>query len=64
MRKLEFRVCWRGSKAAWIVRLGGEVYGTYLSKEQALLDALDAAGDAQQAGNDAQVWDEAAARVF
>lgn len=63
MRKLEFQVCWYGSEAAWIVRLGNEVYGTYLSKEQALLDAVDAAGDAQQAGDDAQVWD-AAARVL
>ena len=64
MRKLEFQVCWYGSDAAWMVRLGDEVYGTYLSKEQELLDAVEAAGDAQQAGYDAQVWDEAAARVF
>jgi hypothetical protein len=64
MRRLEFQVCRYGSEGAWIVRLGDEVYGSYLSREQALLDAVDAAGDAQQGGDDAQVRDEAAVRVF
>jgi hypothetical protein len=33
----------------------GSVYGAYLDKEQALLDAVDAARDALQTGRDAQV---------
>ena len=45
------------------MRVGGEHYGAYLNKEQAILDAIDAAGDAKAAGHDAHVWD-AAARVF
>jgi len=47
--------------------LGGSVYGAYLDKEQALLDAVDAARDALQAGRQAQVWvreRSTAARVF
>ncbi len=64
MRKLEFKVCWYGSEAVWAVRLGDEIYGTYLSKEQALLDAVDAAGDARQAGYDAHVSDATAALLI
>jgi hypothetical protein len=64
MRKLEFLVCWRPSEATWIVLLDAEVYGMYLSREQALLDAVDAAGDAQQAGDDARVWDEGRAHTL
>jgi hypothetical protein len=47
--------------------LGDSVYGAYLDKEQALLDAVDAARDALQLGNEAQVWvrdSSNAARVF
>ncbi|HEX4615714.1 MAG TPA: hypothetical protein VH230_07340 [Stellaceae bacterium] len=47
--------------------LGGSVYGAYLDKEQAVLDAMDAARDALQSGREAQVWikDRSnAARVF
>ena len=43
------------------------VYGFYLDKEQALLDALDAARDASETGREAQVWicDSAeTARIF
>ena len=50
-----------------MVRLGGSVYGAYLDKEQALLDAVDAALDASQSGRKAQVWvrdRSAAARIF
>ena len=56
MPVMEFRVCRRGRKARWVVTLGKAVYGAYLDKEQALLDAVDAARDAMQAGHDAQVW--------
>ena len=64
---MEFRVCRRGREARWVVTLGDAVYGAYLDKEQALLDAVDAAQDAVQAGYEAQVWIKdrsTAARVF
>ena len=65
---LEFQVCRQGREARWVVRLGNAVYGAYLDKEQALLDAIDAARDAAQSGREAQVWvrerASTAARVF
>jgi hypothetical protein len=67
MGALEFQVCRHDGEARWIVRLGSSVYGSYLDKEQALLDALDAARDASEAGREAQVWlcDSAqTARIF
>ena len=63
----EFRVCRHGREARWIVRLGKSIYGSYLNKEQALLDAVDAARDALQTGGQAQVWlreHTTSARVF
>jgi hypothetical protein len=66
MRVMEFQVCRRG-RARWVVMVGDSVYGAYLDKEQALLDAVDAARDALQSGREAQVWvrDRSnAARVF
>ena len=56
MTIMEFQVCRRGRDARWIVRLGNAVYGSYLDKEQALLDAIDAARDALQSGHEVQVW--------
>ena len=56
MGVMEFQVCRRGREARWVVTLGNAVYGAYLDKEQALLDAVDAARDALQAGREAQVW--------
>ena len=67
MRVMEFQVCRRGRATRWVVMLGDSVYGAYLNKEQALLDAVDAARDAMQSGREAQVWvrDRSnAARVF
>ncbi len=67
MRVLEFQICRRGREARWVVTLGNSVYGAYLDREQALLDAVDAARDALQAGQEAQVWirdRSAQARVF
>ena len=64
---MEFEVCRRGRDARWIVRLGNSVYGAYLDREQALLDAVDAARDALQCGREAQVWirdRSSAARIF
>ena len=65
MARMEFRVCWNSQSAHWIVQLGNVHYGAYLSKEEALLDAVDAAGEANAKGHDADVWDASmAARVF
>ena len=67
MAVMAFEVCRRGRDSRWIVRLGNAVYGAYLDREQALLDAVDAAQDALQCGREAQVWvrDRAsAARIF
>ncbi len=67
MGTLEFQVCRHDDEARWIVRLGGAVYGFYLDKEQAVLDALDAARDASETGREAQVWvceSTETARVF
>jgi hypothetical protein len=64
MANFKFEVCWNRLEERWEVRLGTELYGAYLTKQQAILDAMDAAGDAQQGGHDAQVWDEGtAARI-
>jgi hypothetical protein len=67
MSVMEFQVCRRGREARWVVTLGSAVYGAYLDKEQALLDAVDAARDALEAGCEAQVWvrdHTTTARVF
>jgi hypothetical protein len=67
MDVMEFRVCRQGREARWVVTLGNAIYGAYLDKEQALLDAVDAARDAMQAGCEAQVWlrdHSVAARIF
>jgi len=56
MGVLAFEVCRRAGDARWIVRLNNAVYGAYLDKEQALLDAVDAARDALLSGREAQVW--------
>lgn len=67
MNVKEFHVCRRGREARWVVTLGNAVYGAYVDREQALLDAVDAAREAMQAGCEAQVWvrDQAStARIF
>lgn len=65
---IEFQVCRRGREARWVVTLGNNtIYGAYLDKEQALLDAVEAARDALAAGEEAQVWIKdrsAPSRVF
>jgi hypothetical protein len=45
------------------VLVGEQVYGEYLDKDQAVADAVEAAMDAQLAGQTAEVW-EGALRVF
>ena len=64
---MEFQVCRHGRESRWVVTLGGAIYGAYVDKEQALLDAMDAARDALHSGREAQVWvrdRSSAARVF
>ena len=62
MRPMQFHVRCEARESRWVVMLGNSlyrgnsVYGTYLDKEQAVLDAVDAARDAVQAGCEAQVW--------
>jgi hypothetical protein len=51
-----FQIYRNGRSERWLVRRNNAIYGTYLDEEQALLDAIDAARDAQQAGCEAQVW--------
>lgn len=67
MDVMEFHVCRQGRDMRWIVRVDNATYGAYLDKEQALLDAVDAARDARQAGHDARVFLRermTAARIF
>ena len=60
-----FRVCRKGSPARWMVLLEGQLYGEYTDQNQALLDAIEAAKDAREVGQEAEVWDQArAARVY
>jgi hypothetical protein len=53
---MKFHVCQDDRSGQWMVRLNGAIYGAYLDKDQALSDAIDAAGDAHQVGREAQVW--------
>ena len=67
MEIMEFHVCRQGRDMQWVVRLDDTTYGAYLDKEQALLDAVDAARDARETGRDAQVFlreHAIAARIF
>ena len=64
---MEFHVCQQGRDMRWVVRVDNTTYGAYLDKEQATLDALDAAREAQQTGREARVFlreRAAAARIF
>jgi len=65
---MEFHVCQHGRDMRWVVRLDNTTYGAYLDKEQAMLDAVEVAREAQQAGREARVFlrDQAddAARIF
>jgi len=60
-----FRVCRRRAPDRWVVLLEERLYGEYLDKEQALLDAVEAATEARGSGHEAEVWDELnAVRVY
>jgi hypothetical protein len=56
MAVMAFEVCRRSRDDRWIVRLGNAVYGFYLDRDQAVLDAVDAARDARLCGREAEVW--------
>ena len=58
-----FRICRDERRQRWIVLVEDQRYGEYLDKEEAVLDAIDAAQEARAAGGDAEVWD-AASRVY
>jgi hypothetical protein len=62
---LNFRVCQEGRRQKWVVRLDGVIYGGYLGREDAILDAIEAAKDVREQGGYAEVWDDAVgARVY
>jgi hypothetical protein len=52
LANLRLHVSWNRPGANWVVRIGDEHYGAYLTKELALLDAADVAGEAQAKGHD------------
>jgi hypothetical protein len=67
MEAMEFHVCQQGRDMRWVVRLDNTTYGAYLDKEQAMLDAVEAAREAQQGGREARVFLRErtdAARIF
>jgi hypothetical protein len=51
--KFEVRQTGRGQD--WVVLVGGKLYGRYLSRKEAVLDALDAAEDVRRSGRAAEV---------
>ena len=53
-----FRVCRDEQEGRWLVLVEDRLYGEYLDKEEAILDAVEAATDARASGNEAEVWDE------
>jgi hypothetical protein len=53
---MEFHVCQQGRDMRWVVRIDNATYGAYLDKEQAMLDAVEAARDAQQSGREVRVF--------
>ena len=58
-----FRICHKGSPAKWTVLVDGQHYGEYLDREGAISDAMEAAKDAHDCGQPAEVWEDAA-RVY
>lgn len=56
MSDMEFHICCEGTTHRWKVRLDDTQYGDYIDKDQAVLDAVDAANDARARGQEAHVW--------
>ena len=55
MSCLKFELHQTGRSRDWVVLVGGKLYGRYLSREEAVLDALDAAEDARRSDHAAEV---------
>ena len=53
-----FRLCRDERQVRWMVLVEDQRYGEYLDKEEAVLDAIEAASDARACGNEAGVWDQ------
>jgi hypothetical protein len=60
MSCLKFEVHQTGRGRDWVVLVGGKLYGRYLSREEAVLDAFDAAEDARRSGRAAEVFEAGA----
>ena len=58
-----FRVCRDEQEGRWLVLVEDRLYGEYLDKEEAILDAVEVAQEACAAGGEAEVWD-AALRLY
>jgi len=64
MALIKFWICEQERRPRWVVRLDNEVYGDYLDKERALLDAIEAARDASAAGHEAEGLIDERSRVL
>jgi len=53
-----FRVCRDEQEGRWLVLVEDRLYGEYLDKEEAILDAVEEAQEACSAGGEAEVWDQ------
>ena len=58
-----FRVRRYGREARWVVLVEDQVYGEYLDRKCAVLDAIEAVTDAREKGAEAEVWDQSV-RVY
>ena len=60
-----FRICRQGVPKRWVVLLEERPYGEYADRQEALLDAVEAATDVREAGQQVEVWDQiSAVRVY
>ena len=64
MALIKFWICEQERRPRWVVRLDNEIYGDYLDKERALLDAIEAARDASAAGHEAEGLIDERSRVL
>ena len=60
-----FRICRQGVPKRWVVLLEERPYGECADRQEALLDAVEAATDVREAGQQVEVWDQiSAVRVY
>jgi hypothetical protein len=62
MQKL-FQISRIGSSSRWRVLLKDQPYGEYLDKDNAVIDAIEAATEARETGHIVEVW-EGSVRVY